>query len=660
MILKQIHVKNFRAARDVQVDLGQQTVILGSNGTGKSTILRAIEKFYAPRAAIELDDFFCRKADDPIEIALTFTGFNDGEKDRFASRISNDEMTVTRIFEPDGGRNTGKYFGAAMRHPAFQEIRSISGANPKRAAYNELRKNSDYQSLETVSRADDIEGNLQAWEAEHQGSCELLPDDGQFFGFTNVGRGALQQSTSFVFIPAVRDATADATDARGAAISTLVELIVRSRLERREDVVEFQNRVQAEYEKLLSTDSLPELSGLSNDLTETLQTYYPEVLVALKWQEAQEFSLPLPSADVLLEDDGFEGPVDRKGHGLQRALIFTLLQHLARATAADAQEGTNGDDEDSAEIESEIVDVEPVIDEASDQDDPTPSSTEPFMLPGLILAIEEPELYQHPTKQRHLANVLNRLSAGSLPGVAAQTQIVFATHSSLLVSIDRFDELRLARRHIGHEGKKECKITKSSLDEVATRLETARGAPAGSYTGDVLRPRLHIIGSEIAEGFFADLALLVEGASDRAAIIAAAAQESVDLEEKGIAVLQVEGKPNLDRPAAIFSELQIPVYVVFDCDQKPDGTIEGDHLRSNSALQRLLGVEPPYDARTHVGDDFACFESKLEDTLSTEIGDAALNANIDLVREKYDLQTRKDVLKAPFAMTEVLTLVVKI
>lgn len=33
--------------------------------------------------------------------------------------------------------------------------------------------------------------------------------------------------------------------------------------------------------------------------------------------------------------------------------------------------------------------------------------------PDLILAIEEPELYQHPTKQRHFARVLDALSSGN-------------------------------------------------------------------------------------------------------------------------------------------------------------------------------------------------------------------------------------------------------
>src|SRR3546814_19181613 len=56
----------------------------------------------------------------------------------------------------------------------------------------------------------------------------LLPDDGQFFGFQNNSRGKLQRHTSFVFVPAVREASADAADGKASVIGKLLELLVRS------------------------------------------------------------------------------------------------------------------------------------------------------------------------------------------------------------------------------------------------------------------------------------------------------------------------------------------------------------------------------------------------------------------------------------------------
>jgi putative ATP-dependent endonuclease of the OLD family len=210
MILKRVRVKNFRVVRDAAVEFGRHTAILGGNGTGKSTIIRAIDRFYASSTSVELDDFFGRRTDNPIEIALTFTSFSEDERNRFGGRIQHDEMTVVRVFEAAGSRNNGRYYGSTLQHPAFSDIRSASGANDKRRLFKDLRDNFPTYGLKAAQKAEDIEPQLLAWERDHADQCEMMRDNGQFFGFTNVFRGNLQKSTSFVFIPAVRDASADA------------------------------------------------------------------------------------------------------------------------------------------------------------------------------------------------------------------------------------------------------------------------------------------------------------------------------------------------------------------------------------------------------------------------------------------------------------------
>lgn len=631
MKLKSANVKNFRALRDVTVNFEAHTVILGGNGAGKSTILRAIDKFYSPSNAIELDDFHARNTESPIEISLTFNSFSPDELDRFGERVVDGEMTVVRVYEAAGGRSNGRYYGSTLQHPRFASIREANGASDKRTAFNDLRREDPSFGFSAVTRADEIEPQLLAWEAAHREDCVWRRDDGQFFGFSNVGRGNLQKSTSFVFIPAVRDASADALDSRGAVIARLMELVVRSSVQRRADVLSFQARVSREYRELVDPARLTELGTLAGSLTSTLRNFYADSGVALRWQDPEDLAVPLPTADVLLDEDGFQGPVDRKGHGLQRAFIFTLLQHLARATAA----------QDSVDLDPDVEHEETGEDQSA-----------PFVLPGLILAIEEPELYQHPTKQRHFSKVLLRLTDGSLPGVAAQTQIMFASHSPLFVSPDRFDEIRLARRHfLGAGADKECRLTHSTLEAVAARLETAHQRPKGSFSASHVRAKLHVVGPELAEGFFAELVVVVEGLSDRAALVAAATICGVDLEAEGVAILPADGKTKIDKPAAIFLELGIPVYVVYDSDfGKKDQN--GDF---NRALQRLMGVVSITENQTIVSDKFATFEVDLETTLKEELSTEILENNIIAVRDEYDLAKRDDVIKLPFTMKQVLT-----
>ena len=339
------------------------------------------------------------------------------------------------------------------------------------------------------------------------------------------------------------EATADAVDSKGAVIARLMELVVRSAIQRRTDIRQFQADVAENYRQLTDPEKLTELAELSSTLTGTLRRLYLEASINLRWQETGDFIIPLPAADVLINDDGFEGPVNRKGHGLQRALILTLLQHLAYA---------------SAESEHKARELSPSDAAGPAEPEPAPAGEpEPFVLPGLILAIEEPELYQHPTKQRHFANVLRSLSEGSLPGVAAQTQVIFASHSSLFVAPEEFDEIRLARRRGASQFlHKECVLTSSSLTSVCRRLEAAFGEPECTRTIEGLRSRLHVLGPELAEGFFADLVVLVEGSSDKAAIAAAALLHGFDLEANGVAVLPVRGKTSLISPACIFQDLR--------------------------------------------------------------------------------------------------------
>lgn len=651
MRLKRMRVKNFRAIEDLRVDLTTQTAILGGNGCGKSTLLRAMERFFGPQSTMEADDFFGKDLTRTIEIELTFHEFNAYDAGLFSSRIHNAEMTVTRVFEAGGGRGNGRYYGSTLKHVAFDPIRSAEGARAMTAAYNQLRGGPPkYAVLPAIQRADQVEAALEIWEQNNLDECELGRDDGQFFGFTNVAKGALQKATNFVFVPAVRDVSADSVDAKGAVISKLMELVVRSAIQKRQDIRDFQSRISQEFRAITDPAQLPELDELAQGLSETLRMFYNEAGVALEWRPVEDFNIPLPAADVFLDDDGFRGPVDRKGNGLQRAFVVTLLQHLARASsdaAAQVEEAARAGDAGGAEADANVQEPPQV-----------PAEITAITMPGLILAIEEPELYQHPTKQRHFARVLSELSSGLIPGVATSTQVIFASHSSLFVSVDRFEQIRIARRTSSTvNGLKTCAVRSASLNEIVGRLQQVHLLPAGTFTAESLRAKLHILGPELAEGFFANLVVLVEGVSDRAAIYASAQATGVDFEALGVAILPVGGKHNLDRPALIFAEFGIPTYVIWDCDSSITNEADRAHAATmNRVLQRMSGVAEVglVDFTSFVGDRFACFDDKLETAMCNEIGSDAFQRHVEAVKLVYGVTKNRDALKTPVIVAEVL------
>jgi len=626
--LSRIRVQNFRSLKDVTVDVGAHTALIGGNGAGKSSVLKALQAFYSTSKKLPSEDFYGRDEDLEVSIELTFNQLTALEAETFASRVRQGELVVTRIF--DQTASTGRYHGSVLQNPDFVPIREHIQAGPRRDAYRELRANNPaYAGLPAVTSATQADDAMSAWETANPNNLELHLDDGQFFGFQNASRGALQRHTTFVFVSAVRDAAVDATDGKSSAVGQLLELLVRSAIQQREEIQAFKQEMTERYQALVSPENMPELGILAENLTRDLRNLYQDAEVGMDWRAVDEFPVPLPMADVELSDDGFGAPVDRQGHGLQRAFIFTILQHLARTTVA-TDHGANDDEADVGQA--------PV--------------------PQLILAIEEPELYQHPTKQRHLADVLRGLSNGTLPGADARTQILFATHSPSFVSLGHASEIRLARK-VAVEGCefKVCDLQSLSLDAAAARLETAWQKVPGTFTGATLLPRLHVLGAELSEGYFAQGVILVEGRSDKAALEATARLLGVNFASAGIAVLSAEGKENLDRPYVVFSELGVPVYTIWDCDGHKNAN--NAHPATNLALARLCDPAADLDeapTETAINARYAHFQDSLERTLRNEIGEAGLQQHLQAACGPLELPANGETQKIPEVMYQTLTL----
>jgi predicted ATP-dependent endonuclease of OLD family len=271
--------------------------------------------------------------------------------------------------------------------------------------------------------------------------------------------------------------------------------------------------------------------------------------------------------------------------------------------------------------------------------------------PDLILAIEEPEVYQHPTKQRHFARVLDLLSTGKLVGLGKRIQIIYCSHSPVFIAMEQFDQVRLMRR-IKKDGQREAIPCSVSLADVAKELDAAHQAK-GKFSAEGLRSRLHIIDAGVAEGFFSAVSVLVEGPSDRAALLATARYLDKDLEQNDVAVVSVNGKANIDRPAVIFRGLGIPVYAVWDCDEGAGGEFRPE---TNKALQRLFKTPEAKiaEATDRVATEYACFRVKLEETLKAEIGADFYRKKLDELKAKYDIARDNDAQKSPVVMFDLI------
>ena len=616
MFIKEITVKHFRSIEEVTVPLEPVTALVGPNGSGKSNLIHALDFFYSSNYPISEIDFFNRETDMPFSVTVTFADLSNVIRERLSSYIDNGQLSIMKEARWIGSLGQAKYHGSRLQHTAFQDIRKAQGAAEKKNLYNDLVGTGTYSDLTKVTKGGDVEEQLAKWEQANTDKCERQSDDGQFFGFHNVGYGKIDQFSRWLFIRAVQDAVDEAVEGKGNCLKTLIDLVLRPKLDELPELRRLKDDVSAKYRKILDPDNLEELKTLGQGLTVKLQKLAPGTSVLLGWQNLSDVNFPLPSAKTSLGEGEFNIPVDRAGHGTQRAFLIAILQYLA---------------------------------------DVRISAQEEQIIPHILLGVEEPELYLHPVRARLLNQVLWELSVGDegRPGI----QTIYATHSPFFTDIKHFPSIRRARREPNAQAGKPSitKIEMAGLDEIGVQLAEAHGADASRYTKERLIPRLlSVMTPMVSEGFFSDSVVLVEGEEDRAALLGMAESIGKSFEREGISVIPVCGKTNLDRPYVIFKRLGIMPYVIFDGDNDREDKKKENHPKTNRALLKLLGKQPKDFPETECWNDGACFKTNLQKEIQQQIGQELYNLVLDEVLKEYDLAEYTDGKKNPGVMAEVI------
>lgn len=624
MIIERIEIKNFRSLKDVNVGCEELTVLLGRNGTGKSSLLYALEVFYSLAYQATPFDYFDKDTNLVIKIRVTFSSLKNDELEEFSSQLTNKKLIVTKVINSGGS----KYYGASKQIPVFNDIRKLS-AREKSKKYNELIDSKTYDGLgDKVRSAPATEEAMIKYETAHPEFLETFEAEQQFFGPKNIGGGKLDKYTKFVLVPAVRDAASE-TDKKGVILQLIDVLVMRS-VNKRPDVrklnIEFEKRIREVY----SNDNLKELGHLAGMITELLAQYAPGAELDLAFGEIVPPKIPLPPAIASLVEDNFKCPISYTGHGLQRALIFALLQQLSLTDLS--PEPAVNEEEDGAEDVSEL---------------------EMLHVPDLILAIEEPELYLHPSRSRYLSQTLDNLSSTQAEENEPRTQILLATHSPYFISMDRFDRVRLARKIPADENEPmQCQISEYSRNSATQKLADITGKNPEEFTPESFSARAApIMTPMVNEGFFADVVVVVEGIADAA--ILWAMQEILDKKWDGLGIVVVPagGKNNIDRPMVIFSGLGIPNYFVFDGDSRHAGSKkEGNTIKSNAILLKLAGAQVEDFPTTQSNQTFTVFSDELETEIKNVLKEEFTTIS-DQVASEFGYNRPSTLLKNPHAAT---------
>ncbi|MBF9051274.1 AAA family ATPase [Roseobacter sp. HKCCD9010] len=601
MQIKRLRVQNYRSARDLTIDFSDLTVVLGANNSGKSTALRALEIFFEAAPKVSDEDFYQREGND-ILVTITFSRLVEDEIEQFGSAVIDGQMTIQRVFSTDKDINY-QYAALAPVFPGFSEIRNEKSKTKQRSIYSILRQ--EMTELPAAQNADQVLENLEQWESQHPDRLELqfLRN---FFGAPNVANGKLRKKTALSFVPAVADAQEVAGNEKTSPIVKLLTDVSRQIYENREELRGFIDAAQGEFEALTNPENFPQLSGISERLTDSLQRYYANSSLLAEWSGQDGLRVEYPKPTIRIENDGFNTLLANVGHGLQRAALFAVVQYLA-----ETQTTTEG--ADFAEPQSDI-----------------------------ILLVEEPEIYQHPHKQHVISDAFSEIVQVFSQATGIRFQIIFATHSEKFVKMHSFERLRLVRQVDGERWSHS--VSSVSLTKCSKYFASLVGRDP--MPDEAFAAKLHIFSREVCEGFFADRVVLVEGVTDKAVLEGLFKIKGRSAYGEGVSIISVEGKNKIDKPFYIFSEMGIPTYAIFDSDitKKPR------HQRKdfNMLFQKMIGVTQPQEFPAGVFPRFAAFESDLEGYLRDRIGKTYDEIRAGIA-EEFGLQVG-ELSKTPHAM----------
>ena len=556
MRLISIRIKNFRSITDSgSVLIEPLQAFVGENNAGKSNILRAISCFLSSGAGgMKIGDF--KSVSDQASIECEFGGLDEEERKGLRSYLLGDRVILTKFLWIENDEVKGKssvkaeYHGYQAEpkelHLSLAKIEATHGTRPKWADIAEeggitdvvcgedgkINKTTYKKGIEQYLLENDVE-----YDEPELGETKAL----------GIPQNLLAKLPKFYLLPAITDYS-DEVDRRSSStvfrrlMSDLADRVMRTD-PRYQELDEALSKVRALLNRVPEEGAparLGALTSVEDSLRDLVKKLMPSVQ-SISLDVEVEASQDLFSKGVNIKiDDGVLTDVLDKGHGMQRSLVFSLLQMLIASVRSNAEGDT----------------AQPII-----------------------LAIEEPELYIHPHSQRLIFRVLKEfagLSDDENP--TGSDQVIYTTHSASFVEVWNYQRIGMVKK-----------------PDLATGTIVMQ-APAGTLVGADERKTFKILtsfGLKHNEVFFGRDAILVEGPEDEVGIIAAArkAGRIVELlDELGVTVLVTGGKGEIPKFQKVLSAFNIDYGVLLEMDGKDDAHNQNAPIIQNIGNGKLARV----------------------------------------------------------------------
>lgn len=529
MNIDKIKIHNWRSIPDIEIDFEDLMIFIGQNNSGKSNIISSLLYFFGN---INQNDLDFHNNMTELFVEITFTNLDEFDKNQFKKYLSSDnKICVRKSAEKEGEVSYNGYLFSPK--DIFLKEESTSWKREELESTPLL----DYLPKSGRLTKDIVRGAQEEYINANKESVELdyELESTNFLGAKSVAKGIFGD---VYFIPAVKNATDEFKTTGSTIFNQLFTQIISKMSEQNEHyknarlqmlaLTEILNKVKSDGNE--NTERPMEIKALEANLEEELK----------KWNTTIDIEITPPNIDDVLKvntniwvDDGKKTDIGRKGHGLQRSLIFALIKSWANYL--------KGDRIDKAEEENE-------------KEKPKRKSSD-----STYFFFEEPELFLHPQAQRELYISLKILAE-------ANNQVVLCTHSSSFLDLEDYKSICIVSKE----------NSKTTIKQFTSKLFTA-----DEKTNFNL---VYWLNPERSELFFASKVILVEGATDKTIIPILA--KNIGQYKFQYSIVECGGKDSIKLYVKLLNCFKIPYVAVYDKDHqsykgqdaKNSADISSDHI----------------------------------------------------------------------------------
>ena len=281
-----------------------------------------------------------------------------------------------------------------------------------------------------------------------------------------------------------------------------------------------------------------------------------------------ELEIPPPSIKSVLStaqifaDDGIKGPLDLKGDGLRRAVVFAILRTYVEFVA----------EQEFREAQKRAQQPVPADGNAPPVDEENQVKRK---LPSYLLLFEEPELFLHPDAQRILFDALRVFSE--------KHHVVVTTHSPLFLGPEATATF--------------VRLSKTKAEGVQKPFTQAKPVNITLAAKDAFQV---ICFENNNAAFFSKRIVLVEGDSDMIVFphIARLLNPDWQCSKHSVAFARIQGKGNIRRYRSFFDTFGVRVFVIGDLDVlnegfehlDPDDELKALHQSLNNEISRVIAA----------------------------------------------------------------------